>query len=244
MRIRSLWRYPVKSLQGEQVDLIYVEERGFQGDRLFALADQHGKLGSGKSTNRFQRIDNLLALRAVIQDGNTYIGTPGDQLEHIQSDGLSQGLSKVLGQPVEIVREQGSPHFDDAAVHLILSSELVKLQALLPEAEIDTRRFRANIILNVPDHMTSEDLLGSVLSIGDTRLKVTHKTERCVMVTTGQGDLPKEPKILKTISQSFDLNFGVYASVLRPGTIETRQAVGISYPAKDPAHRRNTDLGF
>ncbi|WP_420414758.1 MOSC domain-containing protein [Roseibium sp.] len=244
MRIRSLWRYPVKSLQGEQVDLAYVEERGFQGDRLFALADQRGKLGSGKSTNRFQRIDNLLALRAVTQDGNVYIGAREDQLEHIQSDGLDQRLAKVMDQPVEIVREQDSPHFDDAAVHLILSSELTKLQTLLPEAEIDTRRFRANIVLDVPDHMTSEDLLGSVLSIGNARLKVTHKTERCVMVTAGQDTLPKDPQILKTISRSFDLNFGVYASVLRPGTIETRQAVGISYPAKDPAHRRNTDLGF
>ncbi|WP_168206376.1 MOSC domain-containing protein [Labrenzia sp. PHM005] len=244
MRIRSLWRYPVKSLQGEQVDLVYAEERGFQGDRLFALADQHGKLGSGKSTNRFQRIGNLLALRAEIKDGTTYIGTPGDQLEHIQSDGLDQRLSKVLDQPVEIVREQNSPHFDDAAVHIILSSELDKLQALLPEAEIDTRRFRANIVLDVPDHMTSEDLLGSVLSIGDARLKVTHKTERCVMVTAGQDTLPKDPQILKAISRSFDLNFGVYASVLRPGTVEAGQLVGISYPAKDPAHRRDTDLGF
>lgn len=244
MKLQSLWRYPVKSLQGEALDQAFIDERGIQGDRVYALADQNGKLGSGKSTNRFQRIDNLLSLGARKRDGGVYAGNKEVGWVDVQSDGISRHLSEFLGQPVKIMREQDSPHFDDAPVHIILSSELARLQSLLPEAEINLRRFRPNLVLETPRNMAPEDLLGCVLSIGDARLKVTHKTERCVMVTAKQDTLPKDPQILKIISRSFGLNFGVYASVLRPGTVKIGQVVGNSSEANKPAHGHDADLGF
>jgi uncharacterized protein len=46
----SLWRYPVKSMMGEELNSSYVTERGLVGDRVYALIDQkNGKVASAKN---------------------------------------------------------------------------------------------------------------------------------------------------------------------------------------------------
>jgi uncharacterized protein len=55
MRIAELWRYPVKSMRGEQVEALTIDSRGVKGDRLFAVTDVDGKFGSGKNTRRFRK---------------------------------------------------------------------------------------------------------------------------------------------------------------------------------------------
>ncbi len=59
-KVRALFRYPVKSLAGETVSELSFNARGAVGDRRFALYDRDGKIGSGKSTRRFNRIEGLL----------------------------------------------------------------------------------------------------------------------------------------------------------------------------------------
>jgi uncharacterized protein len=52
--IERLWRYPVKSMLGEQCDTLAINHRGVEGDRLFAIQNLQGKFGSGKNTRRFR----------------------------------------------------------------------------------------------------------------------------------------------------------------------------------------------
>ena len=52
--LAGLWRYPVKSLGGEACEALELEARGVAHDRVFAVRTASGKLGSGKSTRRFQ----------------------------------------------------------------------------------------------------------------------------------------------------------------------------------------------
>ena len=73
-RVSELHRYPVKSLTGEQVPRLRVEERGVVGDRLWSVRDPDGKLGSGKSSRRFRRMPGLLELRARYDE--PYDGVP------------------------------------------------------------------------------------------------------------------------------------------------------------------------
>ncbi len=52
--IVSLWRYPVKSMMGEELDSSYVTERGLLGDRAYALVDQEtGKVASAKNPRKW-----------------------------------------------------------------------------------------------------------------------------------------------------------------------------------------------
>ncbi|MGE5156296.1 MAG: MOSC N-terminal beta barrel domain-containing protein [Betaproteobacteria bacterium] len=57
-------RYPVKSMPGQILPSVEVGERGLAGDRLWAVRDEDGKLGSGKNTHRFRRSPGLFRFRA------------------------------------------------------------------------------------------------------------------------------------------------------------------------------------
>jgi MOSC domain-containing protein len=56
----SLWRYPVKSMGGEELHGSDVTERGLLGDRAYALIDQEtGKLASAKHPRKWARLMDL-----------------------------------------------------------------------------------------------------------------------------------------------------------------------------------------
>lgn len=244
MRVQALWHYPVKSILGEAVQQLDLDERGVVGDRLHAIVDADGKLGSGKTTRRFTRIDQLFALRATAQGGSVQVVFPDGRVTDARSEHLNKELSDFLDQPVTLKREQAVPHHDDSAVHLLLSSELARLQALLPDAGIDQRRFRANVVLQTPPEMTGDDLLQKELTLGTVRLLVTHKTERCRMVTLAQENLGYEPRVLKVVANTFGVDFGVYAKVLKPGSISVGQEVLTSSDAMAQRRRDAADLGI
>jgi uncharacterized protein YcbX len=85
------------------------------------------------------------------------------------------------------------------------------------------RRFRPNVVMEpVSGEKTfiENSWLGHTLTIGDeVRLSVTGSCPRCVMTTLPQGDLPRDPGILRTAAQHNQVNVGVYAAVVRGGTI-------------------------
>jgi len=64
--VSGLWRYPVKSMQGEPLDAVPVGERGFLGDRAYALIDKEsGKIGSAKNPRRWPK---LMDYRAIFRE--------------------------------------------------------------------------------------------------------------------------------------------------------------------------------
>ncbi len=63
----SLWRYPVKSMLGEELNSSYVTERGLIGDRAYALIDQKtGKVASAKNPRKWGKLFDFRA--AFIED--------------------------------------------------------------------------------------------------------------------------------------------------------------------------------
>jgi uncharacterized protein YcbX len=58
----GLWRFPVKSMRGEQLQEADVTERGILGDRAYALIDKDtGKVVSAKSVKLFPDLLNCKA---------------------------------------------------------------------------------------------------------------------------------------------------------------------------------------
>jgi uncharacterized protein YcbX len=104
-----------------------------------------------------------------------------------------------------LIQEDEISHFNDGAIHILTTASLSLLDQLLPNSGIDSRRFRPNIVID--SQYYDQDLIGKTVKIGETTLEITHKTERCRMITIAQ------PSILKSVLQQFDLNFGVYAKV-------------------------------
>lgn len=190
--------------------------------------NEQGKFGSGKNTRRFRQIDGLLALTGKSTADGVSIEFPDGVVLTDKDSRINTKLSQALGQPVTLTREADISHFDDGSIHLLTASSLVKLQKLLPESMIDERRFRANIVIEDMPLVDDGSLIGKIISIGEVRLKVTHRTERCRMIDLEQKELRYSPKILKEVSDSFGLSFGVYASVLSPGTVNLGCGVEIA----------------
>jgi uncharacterized protein YcbX len=119
--------------------------------------------------------------------------------------------------------------FDLAIVHVLTTATLDRLRELYPEGRFEVRRFRPNVIIACDEHgFVENDWIGRTLSIGDeVRVRVTGPCPRCVMTTLAQGDLPKDPGILRTAAQENAANVGVYADVVSGGTVRRGDAVAV-----------------
>ena len=257
----GLWRYPVKSMMGEELNSAEVGERGLVGDRRFAVVDAStGKVAGAKNPRKWgnffdfraayveppERGSKLPAVRVTLPDGTVATSEQPD---------LAPVLSRALGREVAFAEAQhdgessgaqaeeywpdieGLEHrdtvtewelpagtfFDLAVVHLLTTATIERLLALYPEGRFEVRRFRPNIVVaTAPDQhgFVENDWVGRTLAIGDdVSLRVTGPCPRCVMITLPQGDLPKDAGILRTAAQNNQANVGVYADVVKSGTL-------------------------
>lgn len=257
--IVSLWRYPVKSMMGEELSSTKITAKGIHGDRASALVDiETGKIVSAKNprrwpnmfsfSSRYEDITNTNNIRITLPDGTT-VKSNDSNVNSILSVTLGKEvkfISKVPDGPQleeywpdieeldnrDIVTDEDMPKgtfYDLAIVHLLTTSTLDELHRLYPEGRFEARRFRPNIIINTEQTGFVENAwIGKTLTIGDeVKLKITDHCPRCVMTTLPQGDLPKDTKILRTIAQHNEANVGVYAEVLKGGTIKCGDLVSI-----------------
>ncbi len=68
----SLWRYPVKSMMGEELNSSYVTDRGLVGDRTYAVIDkQSGKVASAKNPRKWGK---LFDFRSAYKDSTVFLG--------------------------------------------------------------------------------------------------------------------------------------------------------------------------
>jgi uncharacterized protein YcbX len=119
--------------------------------------------------------------------------------------------------------------FDCAVVHLLTTATVDRLRELYPEGRFEVRRFRPNVVVETASGVkdfVENAWIGRALAIGDVvRLSITGPCPRCVMTTLPQGDLAKDPGILRTAAQHNHANVGLYASVVRGGTVRRGAAI-------------------
>ncbi len=98
--VTTLWRYPVKSLLGEEVPDVSADARGLAGDRALALVHQaSGQVASAKNPRLWR---DLLKLRAEIIDGAVRITLPSGRTVRSTDAHVDRTLSAHLGQPVTL----------------------------------------------------------------------------------------------------------------------------------------------
>jgi uncharacterized protein len=112
----SLWRYPVKSMMGEELNSSHVTERGLLGDRTYAVVDkQSGKVASAKNPRKWgklfdfrsmfidqpQVVENIPSVRITFPDGNNLFS------DHREEDDIDSSLSKVFGREVRLMKASG-----------------------------------------------------------------------------------------------------------------------------------------
>jgi uncharacterized protein len=227
MRVVDLWRYPVKSLQGERLAASDVVETGLVGDRRWALVDT-----STGHVLTARRVPELLmaSARHLAPDGVAI--TLPDGTESNDDDVLSDWL----GRPVELRRadQHESPTYEAPVDDLDPEAQWahwegptgvfhdskrtqVSICSLASMGDWDRRRFRFNVIVDGEDE---DDLVGSEVRIGDVGLVVKKRIDRCVMVTRPQPDgIERDTSVLKTINRERDRCLGIGAVVRTHGRI-------------------------
>ncbi|HEX8094865.1 MOSC domain-containing protein [Jatrophihabitans sp.] len=221
--VSLLARYPVKSMRGERLAQAEVENRGFAGDRQWAVYTTDGGIGSGKSSRRFRRIDGLLGFRASLAASTSavpLIESPAGQRFRADEPEAEELLSAAFHQPLRLAREGGIRHHDDSGLHLVTTAEVRKLAELLGDA-VDVARFRPNLVLDVPGTGFVEDgWTGRELRLGsEVVIRLGAGMSRCVMVDMAQGPLDRDGRILKVLGQEHRLLLGLKAEVVRTGTV-------------------------
>jgi len=214
-------RHPVKSVEGEQLAACEVEARGLVGDRLWAVCDPDGRLGSGKSTRRFRRMDGLRQLVADYEGDVPVLTFPDGRRVRGDDDRVHEELSRHVQRPVRLQRESAIPHHDEGPLHLVTTASLRALGAAVG-APVDPLRLRANLLVDWPvsePAFVEDHWVGEQLRVGELVLEVTMPMPRCAMVDAATRDLPVQSGILRTVTRVNDGSVGVLAHVLRPGVV-------------------------
>lgn len=228
--VAELRRYPVKSLAGEVVASTTVDGRGLGGDRLWAVRDRDGKLGSGKSTHRFRKMEGLLDLTATYtEDREPVIEFPDGRRLPARDPGVHQALSDHVGRPVRLLREGSVPHFDVGPLHLVTTASMATL-ARAHGSPVSTARTRANMVVEVQadDGMVEDGWIGRTLAVGPSVvIRILEPMRRCVMVGLPQVGLPSDARLLKSIADLNDTTLGVAADVVSPGVVTVGDPVAL-----------------
>ena len=264
--VAELWRFPVKSMGGERLDEALITPQGVLGDRAFALLDVETNSIVSASNKHFPglldwRATYLEPPRLNVAVPVVRIAQPSGTPCTTDDPAIDAWLSGHFRRDVTLVRERSAAYatkqaaffagvglediaptmtlVDFCPVSVITSATLAELGRVRPEGRFDARRFRMNINLDSTGSGFEEnDWVGSRLSIGNhVGLRVALPDPRCSMTTLAQGELEKDPAILRTIAEVNSLPVGsggpqpcagVYATVAEPGEIRKGDAAHLS----------------
>jgi len=179
--VKSLWRYPVKSMMGETLRATSITDKGIHGDRASALVDVvTGKIVSAKNPRLwpnmfsfhscYDDIENSNNVRITLPDG-TIVNSNDDNADSLLSSALGKKVKFISQVPTnpqleeywpdidnldnrDIVTDEDMPKgtfYDLAIIHLLTTSTLDELSRLNTEGRFEARRFRPNIIVNTKE---------------------------------------------------------------------------------------------
>ncbi|MBL4864224.1 MAG: MOSC domain-containing protein [Rhodobiaceae bacterium] len=284
--IKEIWRYPVKSMQGEQLNETVLTKGGIPLDRGWAVRDE-----------KTQTIVGAKKIGALLNFSARYIeGTNAGTVPHVEITGpdgmkfrsddknVHAQLSDALGQPVtlwplqpadnkEHYRTKNMPedievelrsifalepseplpdlgafppdilaelmefatpvgtYFDAFPLDMLTEASLRHLQTLTPDADLDVRRFRPNILLADKDDtvaLAEAEWTGKKLSLGGAQIDAVMECPRCIMTTRAQGTLPRDASIMRALVAHTKQNLSSYCNVSKGGKIAVGDTLSLS----------------
>jgi len=253
--VDSLWRYPVKSMRGEELDEAFAGFAGIYGDRLFAFRSSASPTGFPYLTAREQR--KLLQYRPRFRYPDKAARPINlTEAEKMGTNPLSADLSELM---VDVETSDGETlAIDDPALIDLLRADIDKkhevtlmrsqramtdcrpvsifsLQSAQQLAQetgtpIDKRRFRANMYVDLAaaGGFGENQFVGRSLRIGPkVVVSVLERDPRCMMITLDPDTGEKEPAILKKVAQAHDGMAGVYGAVMVEGMLHKGDPVEV-----------------
>lgn len=246
-KVESLWRYPVKSMRGEELDEIFAGYAGVYGDRLFAFESSANRRGFPFFTGRDKR--EMIRYRArfrnpekasrpvnfaeaeenganPISAGATDlmidVETPDGKTFAIDDPQLIDHLRAEVDGKHELILLRSDKAMTDCRPLSIFAVQTARKLGQETSVDIDKRRFRANVYIDLEssDGFAEDKFVGKSLRIGEkVVVSVLERDPRCMMITLDPDTAEKSPAILKAVAQAHEGMAGVYGAVLVEGII-------------------------
>jgi len=225
--------YPVKSFAGRSVESSRIESYGLYGDRSHAFIDETKEGWDQYFTAR--QIPEMLGYTAELtgegserQFPEVKVTSPDGRMLKWDEDLLEEIQAYSKRKMTMLRYEPQTPDLlavDTASILIVSDRSLRKLEDMWGKS-LDERRFRANLILSLAESSINEsDWIGKRLTAGSAELAIDSGCERCSMITIHPDSLERDSSLLRTVNKEMNLNFGMYASVVKKGEINVGDSV-------------------
>ena len=229
-QVEAIYRYPVKSMGGERLEVAALGWHGLDGDRRLALRRMEDR-GGFPWLSASMLPELLLFSPQRREDGElpTHVRTPDGEALPIFGEELAAEIARRHGAPVQMMHwRQGI--FDEASISVI-ASDTVREITRLAGHDPDVRRFRPNILVRLlrPAPFQEDEWVGCVLSFGDgddaPAVAATMRDIRCSMVNLDPDSAGSAPEMLRTVVREHENTAGIYGTVTRTGRLAIGQTV-------------------
>ena len=252
-KVDSLWRYPVKSMRGEELDEAFASYSGIYGDRVFAFRSSANHKGFPYFTAREQRkllqyrprfrhpdrasrpinlieaqSRNANPLLADLAELIVDVETPDGKTVAIDDPVLIEMLRDDVDQKHQVTLMQSQRAMTDCRPVSIFSLQSARQLAEETRVRVDKRRFRANIYVDLTsaEGFAENELVGRSVKIGPkVVISILERDPRCVIITLDPDTGEQAPAILKKVAQAHDGMAGVYGAVLVEGMLHKGDSV-------------------
>jgi len=254
-KVESVWRYPVKSMRGEEVDEIFVAFTGLMGDRVYAISSTAADPAFPWHTAREQEDLVLYQARFKQRDGTLKPDNMEEAMGHPanihapfpESDAFAVEVERPDGSVVDIEdpaflegikdRSKGelSLRFTQRSIVDCRPVTLFSLQTvgqLADETGIDVHKlqFRSNLYVDWAGKggFYEDELVGRRVTVGDkVELMVVERDPRCKFITIHPETAETTPALLKHVNRTRDGFAGVYAAVIKEGPVKAGDEIAL-----------------
>ena len=246
-KVDSLWRYPVKSMRGEELDEAFMGFSGFYGDRIFAFHSSSTPKGFPFLTGREEQ--EMLRYRPRFRNPEKAARPPN----LTEAESIGPGATPVFADAADLIVDVETPSgivlaVDDPALLEMLDVRnshaltLLRSERAMTDCrpvslfgiqtarqlgdelgdDVDKRRFRGNVYVDFGsgEGFVEDGLVGRAIRIGSkARIAILERDSRCKMISLDPDTGESNPEILRKVARAHDGMAGVYGAVLVEGAI-------------------------
>jgi uncharacterized protein YcbX len=220
MKVAQIWRYPVKSMAGEQMNHARIGPLGIEGDRVVHVEDEDGRVITSRTHHR------LLGHHATLN-------ASGEPLV----DGLlwsdpkvRKDVVEIVGPGARLVRDESSDRFDVLPL-------LVATDGAIASFGHDGRRLRPNLVIGGVEGLAERSWPGQCLHIGGVVIGIQDLRGRCIMTTFDPDSLKQDRQVLTDIVRRFEGTLALNCFVIRGGEIRVGDHVELARHHERETHR-------
>lgn len=240
MRVAALYVYPVKACRAVAVEEAAVGILGLEKDRRFAFVAEDGRALTQRDQPLLASVVPILYPEELRIDFGGLLQSAFSFSEFVESTSIDVWGKQIparaapqarlaeaadyLGTRVRLVMldPQARRAFVDSQPVLVTTTAMLSVLNEKLKGAVSMERFRPNIVLE-----GTKDWIA--LEGKDVLLERAKPCGRCEVTTIDQASGERRgPEPLRTLTERFEGNFGVYCRVARPGRLRRGEILAAS----------------